>query len=178
METYENAFSLPPPLIKIEDWFLMCQFLSYKSIYSINVLYVGQASKGKNVKIWKCVFLPFNEGRGLIFSVHIPLIFSRSPFQFSAVLHISYNFKQLRYLWMLSSLLKNILVWISRYIGYTQQICSQHSDVFKLDCRAASLYKSKLIIFGITIIVKYIDFYIYSFMIFCLKYLSSSYFAF
>ena len=46
---------------------------------------VGQATKGKNVKTWKCDFLaPY--------------------FNFLYFINISYDFKQLRYLWMMSSL--------------------------------------------------------------------------
>ncbi len=59
------------------------------SIYSVNVLSVGQATIGRNVKIWKRDFLSPNEDRQLIFSVHIPLIYKHVFYKFVVRLSVS-----------------------------------------------------------------------------------------
>ncbi len=47
-------FSVP---IKDRGLIFPVHILPYISIYSINILSVGQATKGKDVKPWKCDFL-------------------------------------------------------------------------------------------------------------------------
>ncbi len=72
-------------LFTIEDWYFLWRFIWWMSIYYINILSVClsvKLQKKNNVKI--CYNLQF-------------------LFDFS--IHFSSNFKELRYLWMLSSLL-------------------------------------------------------------------------
>ena len=88
------------PLVRIEVWFVLCTFISYLSIFSIDILSVSllfrlQTTCISLLKIWD---------NSLIIFVTLPLINDNLLYEFFVSRSFGQAFKQLCYLWMLSSL--------------------------------------------------------------------------